>query len=96
MLFLISNNIEAEKIFIFHEYIIYLLKIALKDENAFQSFENWTLIEGLAEYYLQKIVDDARTFQSCQKQAEEYRKLESAYGTDAITLYREAMKKMAP
>ena len=32
---------EASKAFISHEFIIYLLKIALKDENAFQSPKNW-------------------------------------------------------
>lgn len=89
----IDRSAEAEKAFISHEFIIYLLKIALKDENAFQSFENWTLIEGLAEYYLQKIERDARTFQSCQKQADIYRQLESVCGTDAVTLYREASKR---
>ncbi len=91
----IDRSAEAEKAFISHEFLIYLLKIALKDENAFQSFENWTLIEGLAEYYLQKIERDVRTFQSCQKQAEIYWQLESVCGTDAVTLYREAFKRQA-
>ncbi len=89
----IDRSAEAEKAFISHEFIIYLLKIVLKDENAFQSFENWTLIEGLAEYYLQKIAGDARTFQSCQQQAEVYRQLESVCGTDAVALYREASRR---
>lgn len=89
----IDHSAEAEKAFISHEFIIYLLKIALKNENAFQSFENWTLLEGLAEYYLQKIDGDVRTFQSCQKQAEVYRQLENVCGTDAVTLYREASKR---
>lgn len=88
----IDRSAEAEKIFISHEFIIYLLKIALKDEYDDQSSENWTLKEGLAEYYLQKIEGDVRSFQSCQKQAECYRQLESICGTDAVTLYREASK----
>ena len=91
----IDRSAEAEKAFISHEYIIYLLKAALKDEDDFQSFENWTLREGLAEYYLQKIEGNVRTFQSCQKQAEVYRQLESVCGTDAVTLYREASKRRA-
>ena len=91
----IDRCAEAEKIFISHEFIIYLLKIALKDEEGAQSFENWTLKEGLAEYYLQKIEGDVRSFQSCQKQAECYRQLESICGTDAVTLYREALKRQA-
>ena len=83
---------EAEKAFVAHEFIIYLLKIALKDEEAFLSFENWTMTEGLAEYYLQKTDSSSRSFQSCQEQAEVYRQLESTCGTDAVTLYRTALK----
>ena len=88
----INRTVESEKGFICHEFIIYLLKIALKDERAFLSFENWTLTEGLAEYYLQKIDGDARSFQSCQKQAEIYRQLETVSGTNAVKLFREASK----
>lgn len=89
----IHRSAEAEKAFISHEFIIYLLKIALKEEGAFQSLENWALTEGLAEYYLQKIEGGARSFPSCQKQAEAYRQLESACGTDAVKLYRAASKR---
>ena len=89
----IDRNPEAEKAFISHEFIIYLLRIALKDEDAFLSFENWMLTEGLAEYYLQKIDSNSRSFQSCQEQAEVYRQLESTCGTDAVTLYRAALKR---
>ncbi len=89
----IGRSEEAEKTFISHEFIIWLLKIALKDEDAFRSGENWTLTEGLAEYYLQKIDAGAATFQACQEQAEKYRQLESACGTDAVTLYRAASKR---
>lgn len=86
----IDRSPEAEKAFISHEFIIYLLKIALKNEDAFQSLDNWTLAEGLAEYYLQKIDSNARTFQSCQEQAGKYRLLENTCGTDAAALYRAA------
>lgn len=89
----IDRSAEAEKAFIFHEFIIYLLKIALKDEDAFQSHENWILTEGLAEYYLKKIAGNIKSFQSCQKQAELYLQLESMCGTDAAALYREASKR---
>ena len=88
-----DRNPEAEKAFISHEFIIYLLKIALKDEDAFLSFGNWMLTEGLAEYYLQKTDSNSRSFQSCQEQAEVYRQLESTCGTDAVTLYRAALKR---
>ena len=89
----IDRNPEAEKAFISHEFIIYLLRIALKDEDAFLSFGNWMLTEGLAEYYLQKIDSNSRSFQSCQEQAEVYRQLENTCGTDAVTLYRAALKR---
>ncbi len=91
----IDRSPEAEKAFICHEFIIYLLKIALKEEDAFQSIENWMLFEGLAEYYLKKIEPGARTFQACQEQAECYLQLESVCGTDAVTLYREASRRKA-
>ena len=75
------------------EFIIYLLKTAMKDEGAFLSVGNWTLTEGLAEYYFQKTDSNSRSFQSCQEQAEVYRQLESTCGTDAVTLYRVALKQ---
>ena len=48
--------------FIGHEYIIYLLKNALRQEAAFQSFTTWPVTEGMAEYYLKKILGDTRFF----------------------------------
>lgn len=84
---------ETAKALISHEFIIYLLKIALKDENAFQSPKNWTLTEGLAEYYLQKIEGGVISFRACQEQAETYRQLEKTYGTNAAALYRAASKR---
>ncbi len=83
---------ETAKALISHEFIIYLLKIALKDENAFQSPKNWTLTEGLAEYYLQKIEGGVISFRACQEQAETYRQLEKTYGTNAAALYQAASK----
>lgn len=87
----IDRSTEGEKAFISHEFIIYLLKIALKDEDSF----DWTLTEGLAEYYLQKISANEKSFQACQEQAEVYRQLESVCGTDAVTLYREALRRQS-
>lgn len=57
--------------------------------------EDWALTEGLAEYYMQKIPGMSRSFQSCQEQAELYRKLEISCGTDAVKLYREATRNAA-
>ncbi|MBR4502781.1 MAG: hypothetical protein IKP22_12995 [Clostridia bacterium] len=84
---------ETAKALISHEFIIYLLKIALKDENAFQSPKNWTLTEGLAEYYLQKIDGGVISFRACQEQADAYRQLEKTCGTNAAALYRAASKR---
>lgn len=89
----IERSAEDELVFICHEYIVYLLKIALKEENTFQSLESWPLTEGLAEYYLQKVWPGARSFQSCQKQAEMYRELAGSCGSDAVALYRAASKQ---
>ncbi len=48
--------------FIGHEFIIYLLKNALKEEDAFRFFATWLVTEGLAEYYLKRILGDTRFF----------------------------------
>ena len=53
--------------FIGHEFIIYLLKNALKDEDAFQSFATWPVTEGLAEYYLKQLLGDMRFFNAQAK-----------------------------
>ena len=53
--------------FIGHEFIIYLLKTALKDEGAFQSFATWPVTEGLAEYYLKRLLGDTRFFNAQAK-----------------------------
>ena len=66
---------------------------ATKEEDVLLSFGNWMLTEGLAEYYLRKTDSNSRSFQSCQEQAEVYRQLESTCGTDAVMLYRAALKR---
>lgn len=45
------------------------------------------------EKNLRKTDSNSRSFQSCQEQAEVYRQLESTCGTDAVTLYRAALKR---
>lgn len=74
--------------FIGHEFIIYLLLRALKDENAFHSFQTWGLTEGLAEYYLKKIMGDFRFFDSQQKYALRYEQWEKEGKRTAVELYR--------
>ena len=90
----IGRGADAEAAFISHEFIIYLLKAALKDESGFGSRDTWALTEGLAEYYLGKAAGGARSFQACQAQAEAYRRLEGTCGTDAVRLYRAALDEM--
>ena len=51
----IDRSPEDSFRFIAHEFIIYLLKQALRDEDAFRRFETWGKTEGLAEYYLKKL-----------------------------------------
>ena len=50
-----TRSLEGNFRFIAHEYIIYLLKSALKDTSAFQDFRTWEIVEALADYYLEQI-----------------------------------------
>lgn len=79
--------------FIGHEFIIYLLFNALKDEDAFHNYNHWHLTEGLAEYYLKKINGDTRFFNSHQKYAKFYESCEEK-GISAAQLYRKALKNI--
>ena len=72
-MFGIDRSIEDAFYFIGHEFIIYLLMEKLKGTAAFQSFETWPLTEGLAEFYLIKIMGDSRFFNEQLKYAEFYR-----------------------
>lgn len=74
--------------FIGHEFIIYLLFNALRDEkNAFQN-ETWNLTEGLAEYYLKKITGSSGILNIDQKYVEVYEKCEGNEKRLAVELYR--------
>lgn len=53
---------ESALHFIGHEFVIYLLKKALKGTAAFQSYNTWALIEGLAECYLTALLGDSEFF----------------------------------
>lgn len=75
--------------FIGHEFIIYLLKAALKEEGAFHSYATWPLTEGLAEYYLKRIMGDTRFFQAQQEWVRFYERQSS--GLTAAELYRLAL-----
>ena len=77
--------------FIGHEFIIYLLFTALKDENSFQSFETWSITEGLAEYYLKKIMGDTRFFDGQQKVVKFFEECEKEGNLSAVELYRRGL-----
>lgn len=78
--------------FIGHEFIIYLLFEALANENAFKSYETWMLTEGLAEFYLKKIMGDTRFFNQQQKYVQFYEDCEKKEALSVIELYRRALK----
>lgn len=73
--------------FIGHEFIIFLLLNALKNEDSFERFETWNLTEGLAEYYVKKITGDLR-FADHRKYVEFYEKCENDTKKTAVELYR--------
>lgn len=78
--------------FMGHEFIIYLLFTALKDENAFQSLDTWNITEGLAEYYLKKIMGDTRFFDRQQKYVKFFEECEGEENLSAVALYRMGLK----
>ncbi len=88
----VRNPVDAFY-FIGHEFIIYLLKTALKDEDAFRSFETWPITEGLAEYYLKRILGDTRFFTA---QAKIVDFLEQQPELPAAELYRLACQQFIP
>lgn len=73
--------------FIGHEFIIYLLFNALKNEDAFERLETWNLTEGLAEYYIKKITGNIK-FANHRKYVEFFKKCENASKKSAVELYR--------
>ena len=89
---IVRNPVDAFY-FIGHEFIIYLLKTALKDEDAFRSFETWPVTEGLAEYYLKRILGDTRFF---TEQAKIVDFLEQQPELPAVELYRLACQEFIP
>ena len=77
--------------FVGHEFIIYLLFDALKEENAFKELNTWDITEGLAEYYLKQILGDTRFFNSQRKYVEFFEKANSSKNLTAVELYRQAI-----
>lgn len=86
---IVRNPVDAFW-FIGHEFIIYLLKTALKDEDAFRSFATWSVTEGLAEYYLKQILGSTRFFNAQAQIVAWLEALPGAKSLSAAELYRAA------
>ena len=85
----ISRSPEDSFLFIGHEFIIYLLKQALREEDAFKRFETWEVTEALAEYYLQKLT--GRTFSGVEKWIDLYSQYDRDGKQSAVELYRKTL-----
>ena len=90
----IERDFEDAFYFIGHEFIIYLLMNVLADENAFKTLDTWEATEGLAEYYLKKIMGNIR-FKEHRKYVEYYEKCEKKMPLSPVELYRQALKDAA-
>lgn len=77
--------------FIGHEFIIYLLFDALKEENAFKELNTWDITEGLAEYYLKQILGDTRFFNSQRKYVDFFEEANASHNLSAVELYKQAI-----
>ena len=91
-IFGISRSPEDSFLFIGHEFIIYLLKQALREEDAFRRFETWETTEGLAEYYLKELT--GRTlFAMAGKWTDLYARYAREGNASAAELYRKALAR---
>ena len=89
----IDRSEEHALLFMGHEFIIYLLKRALRDTDAFMRMETWTLTEGLAEFYLKRLMGSSGFFNDCARQMALYEALHSAHPDwEAKALYSAAVK----
>lgn len=84
----IGRALEAQQMFIAHEYIIYLLKQALAGTAAFQTWDTWRITEGLAEYYLARLCGGAGAFRQMQDVVDFYS--QQKVGLTARELYLRA------
>ena len=92
-LFGIDRSTMDAVYFIGHEFIIYLLKSALREEDAFRSNATWPLTEALAEYYLKRLMGDTRFFDG-QREWRMFYERQSPELT-AVQLYRLALQELA-
>lgn len=84
----IERTAEDALYWIGHEFIIYLLKEALKEEDAFMRFETWPITEGLAEYYLKRVLGNTRFFKAQQQYVTRWESLPGHENMTAVQLYR--------
>ena len=92
-LFGIERSVMDAVYFIGHEFIIYLLKAALAEEDAFASFETWPLTEALAEYYLKRLMGDTRFFEGQRQWLAFYER--QFPELNAVQMYRLALQERA-
>ena len=92
-LFGIDRSTMDAVYFIGHEFIIYLLKSALREEAAFRSNATWPLTEALAEYYLKRLMGDTRFFDGQREWRMFYER--QSPGLTAVQLYRLALQELA-
>ncbi len=86
----IGRSPEDSFLFIGHEFIIYLLKQALRGEDAFRRFETWAPTEGLAEYYLKELTGKT-LFDFAGKWTDLYARYALEGERSAAGLYRKAL-----
>ncbi len=91
-LFGIDHSTMDAVYFIGHEFIIYLLKAALREKNAFHGNETWSLTEALAEYYLKRLMGDTRFFDGQREWRIFYE--QQSPGLTAVQLYRLALQEL--
>ena len=91
-LFGIDRSTMDAVYFIGHEFIIYLLKSALREEDAFRGNATWPLTEALAEYYLKRLMGDTRFFDGQRQWRIFYE--QQAPGLTAVQLYRLALQEL--
>jgi len=92
-LFGIDHSTMDAVYFIGHEFIIYLLKAALREEDAFRGNATWPLTEALAGYYLKRLMGDTRFFDG-QREWRIFYERQSPELT-AVQLYRLALQELA-
>lgn len=80
--------------FIGHEFIIYLLFDALKEENAFKELHTWNITEGLAEFYLKQVMGDTRFFDAQKDMVDFFEKCCSLEPFTAAELYKKGLETL--